>query len=186
MPDLSVMSTSSESSPAPTSSPTSTSSSTSTPSLGGSSQSSHQELHGRAIAGIVVGALAGICIMELILWAAWRRIKKRRSPSPAQAWVEESMLEVHHPSGPDNVTPFEKGYIASIPPDMNHIAAAGNAPGITPFTKTYIISAAPGTYRYTGQDQEQPVQGSTVSLPSGEGVVRANEYAVSYSYGPRQ
>ncbi|KAF9071255.1 hypothetical protein BDP27DRAFT_1362032 [Rhodocollybia butyracea] len=180
MPDLSV-STSSESSPATTSSPTSTPSSTSTssptstPSLGDSGQSSHQELHGGAIAGIVVGALAGICIIELILWAAWRRIKKRRSPSPAQAWVEK----VNHPPGPDNVTPFEKMYISSTPPDdMIHIMAA-DAHGITPFTKNYITSAAPGTDGDTGQDQEQPVQGlSTVSLPPGEGVVHMSLFPV--------
>ncbi|KAF9061357.1 hypothetical protein BDP27DRAFT_1429053 [Rhodocollybia butyracea] len=63
------------------------SASTSSPSHGGGSgQSSHQEpLRGGAIAGVVVGAIAGICLIQLILWAAWRQIKERRTLSPAQA-----------------------------------------------------------------------------------------------------
>ncbi|KAF9050954.1 hypothetical protein BDP27DRAFT_1514663 [Rhodocollybia butyracea] len=154
MPDLST----------PTASHTSTSSPTTTPSLSGPGQSPHPELHGGALSGVIVGAIFGICLTVLILWAAWRQIKRRKYLSPGQAWVE-SILEAHHPlAGPDNVTPSDKG-----PRDMSHRAAA-NAHGITPFTKRYsITSTALDTAGDIGQDHELPVQGSTVILPPGEG-----------------
>ncbi|KAF9062018.1 hypothetical protein BDP27DRAFT_1428371 [Rhodocollybia butyracea] len=173
MPDLST----------PTASPTSTSSPTTTASLSGPGQSSHRGLHGGALAGVIVGAILGICLIELILWAAWRQIKRRRYLLPAQAWVESTLgtaplltfsacisykpltfispPEAHHPlAGPDNVTPSDKG-----PQDMSHRAAA-NAHGITPFTKSYSITSADlDTAGDIGQDHELPVQGSTVILP---------------------
>ncbi|KAF9063756.1 hypothetical protein BDP27DRAFT_1426574 [Rhodocollybia butyracea] len=85
MPDFPAVSASAVSSSTSISSPTS-----STPSLGGSVQSHQEALHGKTIAGVVVGAIAGICLIELILWVAWRRIKRRRTLSPAQAWVEST------------------------------------------------------------------------------------------------
>ncbi|KAF9069382.1 hypothetical protein BDP27DRAFT_1363376 [Rhodocollybia butyracea] len=161
MPDLSV---STSSSLASTSSPTLTPSG---PSLG-SGQSSHQELTGGAIAGVVVGAITGICLIGLILWAVWRRKKRRRSLLPAQAWVESTsatgMLHLL-PPGSDNVTPsFEKRDISAAPPDHMHHLTVANAHDITPFTKSYITSSASGTAGDIGQDQEQPLQDSTVHL----------------------
>ncbi|KAF9059247.1 hypothetical protein BDP27DRAFT_1371673 [Rhodocollybia butyracea] len=174
MPDLSVL-TSSNSPTVPTPS------STSTGSLGGPGPSSQQGLHGGAIAGVVVGAIAAICLIELILWAAWQQVKRRRSPASAQSWGESMLASDEHlPPGPENVTPFEKRIISDAPADMNDMTAA-NAHGITPFTKSYITLPALETVgdTDTAHNQEYPVHRSTVMiLPHGEDTVNVPSFSV--------
>ncbi|KAF9061273.1 hypothetical protein BDP27DRAFT_1429157 [Rhodocollybia butyracea] len=168
LPDLSV--------PA-SSSPTSTSSTTSA--MPG--PSSHQGLHDGAIAGVVVGVIAMICLVGVIFWVMKRRAQKGLSLSPAQAWMrsqpalvpDSSTVTVSPLPGPANITPFEKSYISDVSlTDMSYMIAASHNQGITPFSKSYITSmAALANIGDTAQDQEQLVHGSTITLPPGEPTV---------------
>lgn len=146
-------------------------------------------LHGGAIAGVVVGVIAGICLVGLILWAAIRRSKRSSDVLPAQPQQMESALGTAAPLvyskrnglqtftsvsdayipptlppepsfGPGTITFSEKGYSTLHPPDAS---MATNAHTSMPFTQNYNRAATLLT-----SDSEQPAQGSTVILSPAE------------------
>ncbi|KAF9063753.1 hypothetical protein BDP27DRAFT_1426571 [Rhodocollybia butyracea] len=121
------------------------------PSTSGSSP--HKGLHGGAIAGVVIGAIAGLCLVGLILRVAIQRAKIRSSLSPAQAWIKST--QDLRAQGPDTITPYEKRYNLDTPQT--------NAHGITPYTKRYtpIVVVSTGD---TTPDREYPVQQDSTFL----------------------